>query len=53
MNLRIDESWHIYIGRKAKENDFITTKLGKPMDWWFHSRIYRGAHVLLRNYKKQ
>lgn len=53
LNLRIDESWHIYIGRKAKENDFITTKLGKPMDWWFHSRIYRGAHVLLRNYKKQ
>jgi predicted ribosome quality control (RQC) complex YloA/Tae2 family protein len=53
LNLRIDDSWHIYIGRKAKENDFITTKLGKPMDWWFHSRIYRGAHVLLRNYKKQ
>ncbi|MDD3097181.1 MAG: NFACT RNA binding domain-containing protein [Candidatus Cloacimonetes bacterium] len=53
LNLRVGEGWHIYIGRKAKENDFITTKLGKPQDWWFHSRIYRGAHVLLRNYKKQ
>ncbi len=53
MNLRVDDNWHIYIGRKAKENDYITTKLGKAQDWWFHCRIYRGAHVLLRNYRKQ
>jgi len=53
LHLRIGEDWHIYIGRKARENDFVTTKVGKPQDWWFHSRIYRGAHVLLRNYKKQ
>ena len=53
LNFRIDEDWHIYIGRKAKENDYICTRLGKPQDWWFHSRIYRGAHVLLRNYKKR
>jgi predicted ribosome quality control (RQC) complex YloA/Tae2 family protein len=52
LQFRIDSSWHIYIGRKAKENDFISTKLGKAQDWWFHSRIYRGAHVLLRNYRK-
>ncbi|MCB5279108.1 MAG: NFACT RNA binding domain-containing protein [Candidatus Cloacimonetes bacterium] len=53
LQLRINAGWHIYIGRKARENDFITTKLGKAHDWWFHSRIYRGAHVLLRNYHKQ
>ncbi|MDD4805170.1 MAG: NFACT RNA binding domain-containing protein [Candidatus Cloacimonetes bacterium] len=53
LNLRLDDSWQIYIGRKAKENDYITTKLGKAQDWWFHCRIYRGAHVLLRNYRKQ
>lgn len=53
LNLRLDKNWHVYIGRKAKENDYITTKLGKAQDWWFHCRIYRGAHVLLRNYHKQ
>ncbi|MCK9558368.1 MAG: NFACT RNA binding domain-containing protein [Candidatus Cloacimonetes bacterium] len=53
LQLRIDENWQVYIGRKAKENDFISTKLGKAQDWWFHSRIYRGAHVLLKNYRKQ
>lgn len=53
LQYKYNEDWHIYIGRKAKENDFVTTKIGKSQDWWFHSRIYRGAHVLLRNLKKQ
>ncbi|MFA7026142.1 MAG: NFACT RNA binding domain-containing protein, partial [Candidatus Cloacimonadaceae bacterium] len=53
LQYKYSEDWQIYIGRKAKENDFVTTKIGKPQDWWFHSRIYRGAHVLLRNLKKQ
>ncbi|MDD4310676.1 MAG: NFACT RNA binding domain-containing protein, partial [Candidatus Cloacimonetes bacterium] len=53
MNLKIGEDWQIVIGRKAKENDFITTELARPHDWWFHSRIYHGAHVLLRCFKKQ
>lgn len=53
LQLKIGDGWHIYIGRKAKENDFITTKVGKAQDWWFHSRIYRGAHVLLKNHRKQ
>jgi predicted ribosome quality control (RQC) complex YloA/Tae2 family protein len=53
LHFRYNEDWQIYIGRKARENDFVTTKLGKAQDWWFHCRIYRGAHVLLRNLKKQ
>ncbi|MCB5251847.1 MAG: NFACT RNA binding domain-containing protein [Candidatus Cloacimonadaceae bacterium] len=53
LHFKYSDDWHIYIGRKAKENDFVTTKIGKAQDWWFHSRIYRGAHVLLRNLKKQ
>ena len=52
LTLKIGENWQIVIGRKAKENDFITTELAKPHDWWFHSRIYHGAHVLLRCLKK-
>lgn len=52
LTLKINDSWQIVIGRKAKENDFITTELAKPHDWWFHSRIYHGAHVLLRCMKK-
>lgn len=52
LRIRIDEKYEIVIGRKATENDFISTQLGKPHDWWFHTRIFRGAHVLLRCFQK-
>ena len=53
LNLRLGDEYQIVIGRKAKENDFITTQLAKAHDYWFHSQIYHGAHVLLRCFKKQ
>jgi predicted ribosome quality control (RQC) complex YloA/Tae2 family protein len=53
LSLRLGDEYQIVIGRKAKENDFISTQLGKANDYWFHSRIYHGAHVLLRCFKKQ
>ena len=53
LSLKINDDWQIVIGRKAKENDFITTQLGRPHDWWFHCRIYHGAHVLLRCFTKK
>lgn len=53
LRLAINGDWEIIIGRKAKENDLISTQIGKPNDWWFHTRIYRGSHILLRNYHKK
>jgi predicted ribosome quality control (RQC) complex YloA/Tae2 family protein len=47
------DSWQIYVGRSSNENDFITTSLAQPHDWWFHTRIFKGTHVVLRNLKKQ
>ena len=52
LRIQIDEHWEILIGRKATENDRITTQLAKPWDWWFHTRIYHGSHILLRNFHK-
>ncbi len=51
--LKIDDGWEIFIGRTSTENDQLTTKFAKPWDWWFHSRIFKGSHVVLRNYKKK
>ncbi len=51
--LTIDENWEIYIGRTSKENDQLTTRFAKPHDWWFHTRIFRGTHVILRNLNKK
>ncbi len=50
--LRINADWEIMIGRKARENDLLTTRVAKSNDWWFHTRIYQGTHVVLRNYSK-
>ncbi|OQB06497.1 MAG: hypothetical protein BWY18_00738 [Candidatus Cloacimonetes bacterium ADurb.Bin211] len=52
LRLRIDDRFEIVIGRKASENDFITTQLARPYDWWFHSRLYHGSHILLRCLQK-
>ena len=51
--LIIDDNWVFLIGRNSTENDLITTRIAQSQDWWFHTRIYRGTHVVLRNLKKQ
>ncbi len=52
LRLRLNDEFEIVIGRKASENDYISTKLGRPHDWWFHTRVYRGSHILLRCFRK-
>ncbi|MDP8221283.1 MAG: NFACT RNA binding domain-containing protein [Candidatus Stygibacter frigidus] len=51
--LIIDDNWIFLIGRNSTENDLITTRIAQSQDWWFHTRIYKGTHVVLRNFKKQ
>ncbi len=51
--ITIDENWEIYIGRTSKENNTLTTRFAKPHDWWFHTRIFKGTHVILRNFNKK
>ncbi len=50
--IRLDNNWEIVVGRNSQENDRITLHLAKPHDWWFHTRIFKGTHVLLRNLNK-
>ena len=38
----------VYIGRNNKQNDFIISKLSKDEDYWFHTRLCAGSHVLLK-----
>ena len=51
--ITIDDDWEINIGRSSKENDLLTCKTAHPEDWWFHSRVFHGTHVVLRNRKKK
>lgn len=48
--IKIDDNWEIYIGRSSSENDLLTCRVAKGRDWWFHTRVFQGTHVVLRNY---
>ena len=38
----------VYIGKNNKQNDYIVSKLAKDNDYWFHTRLCAGSHVLLK-----
>ncbi len=43
------QGWEILVGRNARGNDHITTKIARGSDLWFHAEGLPGSHVLIRN----
>ena len=41
-------NFEIYIGKNNQQNDYIISKLAKDEDFWFHTRLCAGSHVLLK-----
>ena len=39
----------IYIGKNSKQNDYITLKLARKDDLWFHVKDVPGSHVILKS----
>ena len=48
---RIDEfeidGYKVYVGRDAKSNDYVSLRLAKANDYWFHVKGMPSAHVVL------
>jgi len=42
------DGFTLYVGKNNKQNDYITTKLGKNDDLWFHTKDIKGSHALLK-----
>ena len=40
--------WKALVGKSAADNDFLSLKMAKPNDFWFHVRGMPGSHVVLR-----
>jgi predicted ribosome quality control (RQC) complex YloA/Tae2 family protein len=36
-----------FVGKNNMQNDFLTTKLAKKSDWWFHVKGGHGSHVIM------
>jgi predicted ribosome quality control (RQC) complex YloA/Tae2 family protein len=40
--------WTVFAGASDADNDFLSTELAAPDDWWFHADKVAGSHVILR-----
>ncbi len=42
------DDFDVYIGKNNRQNDYIISKISKDKDYWFHTRLCAGSHVLLK-----
>ncbi len=40
--------WSVLAGASDEDNDYLSTELAAPDDWWFHADRVPGSHVILR-----
>ncbi len=40
--------WKVLAGATDQDNDYVSTELAEPRDWWFHAEGMPGSHVILR-----
>lgn len=40
--------WTVLAGRTDADNDYLSLRLARPRDWWFHVRGMPGSHVVLQ-----
>ena len=38
----------VYVGKNNKQNDYLTCKIAKSTDIWFHTKDIHGSHVVLK-----
>lgn len=41
------DNYTIYVGKNNLQNDYVTWKLAKKNDTWFHTKDLHGAHVIV------
>jgi len=46
--VKLSEDTTLYIGKNNKQNDYVTFKLGKGSDLWFHVKNIPGSHVIMK-----
>ena len=40
--------WTLLVGASDADNDYLSTQVAEPNDWWFHADGVPGSHVILR-----
>ena len=44
----LPDGWQVFVGKTDAANDYVSIKLARPRDRWFHVRGMPGGHVVLR-----
>lgn len=48
MHFVSSDGYDIYVGKNNKQNDYVTCKLSRPTDLWFHTKGIHGSHTLIQ-----
>ncbi len=48
LEYELTDGWQAFAGRTDAANDYVSIKLARPRDRWFHVRGMPGGHVVLR-----
>lgn len=43
------DGFEILVGKASKDNDYLTFRIAKSLDFWLHASDYGGSHVVVRN----
>jgi predicted ribosome quality control (RQC) complex YloA/Tae2 family protein len=43
------DGFEILVGKQSKDNDYLTFRIAKSLDFWLHAADYGGSHVVVRN----
>jgi len=43
-----DDGYDIYVGKNNKQNDYVTLKLARSTDIWFHTKEIHGSHAIVK-----
>lgn len=48
MHFVSDDGYDIYVGKNNVQNDYVTFKLSRSTDIWFHTKSIHGSHAIIR-----
>jgi predicted ribosome quality control (RQC) complex YloA/Tae2 family protein len=48
LKYQLPGAWILLVGASDRDNDYLSTRLAQPNDWWFHADGVPGSHVILR-----
>ena len=43
------DGMNILVGKRSKDNDYLTFRVAKSLDLWLHAADYPGSHVIIKN----